>query len=52
MTITRVFQDGVEFFTVIETGESGLSESGVSRLVGVSQKGSPRIAVVATKYGI
>jgi hypothetical protein len=38
MTITRVFQDGVEFFTVIETGESGLSESGVSRLVGVSQK--------------
>ena len=36
MTITRVIQDGVEFFTVDETGESGMSESSLARLCGVS----------------
>jgi hypothetical protein len=36
MNITRVERDGVEFFTVDETGESGMSESGLARLCGVS----------------
>lgn len=36
MTITRAIRDGVEFFTIDETGESGMSESGLARLCGVS----------------
>jgi hypothetical protein len=36
MNITRVERDGVEFFTIDETGESGMSESGLARLCGVS----------------
>ena len=36
MTITRVERDGVEFFTVDDTGESGMSESGLARLCGVA----------------
>ena len=36
MNITRVERDGVEFFTIDETGEAGMSESGVARLCGVS----------------
>jgi hypothetical protein len=36
MTITRVIRDDVEFFTVDETGESGMSESGLARLCGVA----------------
>ena len=34
--ITRVIVDGIEFFTVDDTGESGMSESGLARLCGVS----------------
>jgi hypothetical protein len=37
MTITRVFRDGVEFFTIIETGESGMSVSGLARLCAVTE---------------
>ena len=37
MNITRVERDGVEFFTIDATGESGMSESGVARLCGVAQ---------------
>jgi len=36
MNITRVERDGVEFFTIDETGESGMSESGLARLCGIS----------------
>ena len=36
MNITRVERDGVEFFTIEETGESGMSESGLGRLCGVA----------------
>ena len=36
MNITRVEREGVEFFTIDETGESGMSESGLARLCGVS----------------
>ena len=36
MNITRVERDGVEFFTIDETGESGMSESGLGRLCGVT----------------
>lgn len=36
MNITRVERDGVEFFTIDETGESGMSESGLGRLCGVA----------------
>jgi hypothetical protein len=35
--IIRVEEDGVEFFTVVETGESGMSYSGLARLSGVTQ---------------
>ena len=36
MTITRVIRDDVEFFTNDATGESGMSESGLARLCGVT----------------
>ena len=36
MNITRVIRDGVEFFTIEATGESGMSESGLARLCGVT----------------
>ena len=39
MNITRVERDGVEFFTIDATGESGMSEVGLARLCGVSQQG-------------
>ena len=38
MNITRVERDGVEFFTIDATGESGMSESGLARLCGVTQQ--------------
>jgi hypothetical protein len=38
MNITRVERDGVEFFTIDATGESGMSESGLARLCGVSRQ--------------
>ena len=39
MNITRVERDGIEFFTIDATGESGMSEIGLARLCGVSQQG-------------
>ena len=38
MNITRVIQDGVEFFTIEATGESGMSESGLARLCSITQQ--------------
>jgi hypothetical protein len=38
MNITRVERDGVEFFTINATGESGMSESGLARLCGVARQ--------------
>jgi hypothetical protein len=38
MNITRVERDGVEFFTIDATGESGMSESGLARLCGVTHQ--------------
>jgi hypothetical protein len=38
MTITRVIRDSVEFFTIDDTGETGMSESGLAVLCGVSQQ--------------
>jgi predicted DNA-binding protein YlxM (UPF0122 family) len=37
MTMTRTVIDGVEFFVNIQTGEVGISISGLARLCGVSQ---------------
>ena len=37
MNITRVERDGVEFFTIDATGESGMSESGLAHLCGVAR---------------
>jgi hypothetical protein len=37
MNITRVERDGVEFFTIDDTGESGMSETGLARLCGVTR---------------
>ena len=37
MNITRVERDGVEFFTIDETGESGMSESGLAHLCGIAK---------------
>jgi hypothetical protein len=50
MTITRVIRDGVEFFTVDETGESGMSESGLAILCGVSHQAINKLlrSLVAT----
>ena len=36
MNITRVERDGVEFFTIDDTGESGMSESALARLCSVA----------------
>ena len=38
MNITRVERDGIEFFTIDETGESGMSESGLARLCNVTSR--------------
>lgn len=38
MSILRVEQDQIEFFTFEATGLSGMSETGLARLVGVSQQ--------------
>ncbi len=35
--IIRVVEDGVEFFTITATGESGMSQSGLARLCGVDE---------------
>lgn len=43
MTITRVIRDNVEFFTIDDTGESGMSQSALARLCGVSQQGVNKI---------
>jgi hypothetical protein len=53
MTITRVIRDGVEFFTIDATGESGMSESGLAILCGVSHQAVNKFLRdrVATKRG-
>lgn len=38
MSILRHEENGVEFFTVQTTGESGMSQSGLARMCGVTQK--------------
>lgn len=37
MNIIRLEQDGVEFFTIESTGESGMSQTGLAKLCGVTQ---------------
>lgn len=36
--IIRAVEDGVEFFTVEATGESGMSQAGLARLCGVTRQ--------------
>ena len=50
MTITRVIRDNVEFFTIDDTGESGMSESGLAVLCGVSHQAINKLlrSLVAT----
>lgn len=36
--ITRTEQDGIEFYTIAATGESGMSQSGLAILAGMSQQ--------------
>lgn len=38
MDITKANQEGIEFYTVESTGESGMSQSGLSTLAGVSRQ--------------
>ena len=38
MSILRHQENGIEFFTVQTTGESGMSQSGLARMCGVTQK--------------
>ena len=38
MNITRVERDGVEFFTIDATGESGMSESGLAQICGITKQ--------------
>jgi hypothetical protein len=42
-SIVLVVKDGVEFFTVLETGESGMSVSGLARLCGVSKQAMSKL---------
>jgi hypothetical protein len=49
MNIVRIERNGVEFFTVEATGESGMSVSGLARLCGVAQ---PRISEILHKSAI
>jgi hypothetical protein len=44
MDIIRVEQDGAEFFTIIETGDGGISGSGIGRLCGVDHRSIERWA--------
>jgi hypothetical protein len=41
--ITRTEQDGIEFFTIAATGESGMSQSGLAILSGVNQSTISRL---------
>jgi hypothetical protein len=41
--ITRTEQDGIEFFTIAATGESGTSQSGLAILTGVNQSTISRL---------
>jgi hypothetical protein len=53
MSFTRVIQDGVEFFTITETGESYLSESGIARLCDVfPQAVSQRVQSLSTSKSL
>jgi hypothetical protein len=54
MNITRVERDGVEFFTIDATGESGMSESGLARLCSVDRKSVSKFIrdMGGTKRGI
>ena len=46
--IIRVEEDGVEFFTVEETGESGMSQSGLARLCDVNKSTIGRLMLQVT----
>ena len=46
--IIRVEEDGVEFFTVAATGESGMSQSGLARLCGVDEGAVRKLLKVET----
>jgi hypothetical protein len=48
MTITRVIRDGVEFCTIDETGESGMSDTGLARLCGVHRSSVSNL--INTRY--
>ena len=48
MNIIRRIDDGVEFFTVESTGESGMSVSGLARLCGVSQQAVSKLTKSVT----
>ena len=50
MNVTRVIRDGVEFFTIEATGESGMSESGLALLCCVSHQAVNKVvrSLVAT----
>lgn len=38
ITVLRTERDGVEFFTILATGESGMSQTGLARACGVSRQ--------------
>jgi hypothetical protein len=46
--IIRTEKDGIEFFTVVATGESGLSQSGLARLCGKSQQAISKLVISLT----
>lgn len=46
LAVLRTERDGVEFFTIAATGESGMSQSGLARACGVSQ---PSISELVAK---
>ena len=49
-SIIRQVADGVKFYTVIQTGESGMSHSGLAKLAGVSRQALEKLEfTLATK---
>lgn len=47
-SILRVEENGVEFFTVAKTGDSGLSQSGLARASGVTQQALSKLTKLLT----
>lgn len=48
LTVLRTEREGVEFFTISETGESGMSQTGLARACGISQQAMSKLEKALT----